>query len=85
MKHTPQRTCIVCRKKHDKQGFIKIVKQSDGTIKIAEQKDSGRGAYICKTAECVNKCIKTKALNRAFKMPVDESVYAALLELVNKA
>ena len=40
---------------------------------------NGRGAYICKDSECLKKAIKTKALNRAFKVEVSDEVYEKLL------
>lgn len=76
-----ERTCIVCRKKSEKSNFIKIVFNKKNEIKIVKDKYlQGRGAYICKTNECLNKCLKTKALNRAFKSPIPQEFYDELLE-----
>lgn len=79
MTSEPIRTCIVCRKKGVKNNFIKIVKNKDNTFMIEHEKRlDGRGAYICKSAECVQKCEKSKAINRAFKSVVPASVYEEL-------
>lgn len=73
---TPQRTCIVCRKKGEKENFLKIVKNKDGSIAIEKDKKlDGRGAYICKNSECAKKCQKTKALNRVFKTEIPQNIY----------
>ncbi len=80
MKHTPLRTCIVCRKKSTKNEFIKVVKTSDGAVKLLQPGVEGRGAYICASPECIKKCIKTKALNRVFKTQVDSIIYQELEE-----
>lgn len=78
-KRQPERTCIVCRQKSDKSNFLKVVKSKDGQIKIQrEEKLDGRGAYICKNLECIQKCIKTKALNRIFKCNVENDLYEEL-------
>ena len=80
MKTIPERTCIVCRKKGDKKAFIRIVKTKDGIFLDKTGKLAGRGAYICDSADCITKCKKTHALNRAFKQEVSEETYT---ELVN--
>ncbi|WP_044495935.1 YlxR family protein, partial [Clostridioides difficile] len=40
---------------------------------------NGRGAYVCKSSECLKKAIKSKALNKAFKIDVPDEVYDNLL------
>lgn len=75
----PERTCIACRKKGSKENFLKIVKNKNGEFMI--QRDvqlDGRGAYICKKQECIEKCKKTKALNRVFKTVVPAEIYEEL-------
>ena len=37
---------------------------------------NGRGCHVC--PECLEKCIKTRALNRSFKTNVPQSVYAEI-------
>ena len=79
MTNKPERTCIACRKKGSKENFIKIVKNKSGEFKIERDKKlDGRGAYICKTSECAEKCAKTRALNRVFKTVVPQEVYEEL-------
>ena len=81
MKQVPQRMCIVCRASKDKKDFIRIVRDSSGNYELDfTGKKPGRGAYICNCEECIKKCIKTKALNRAFKENVSDEVYNAILE-----
>ena len=85
MKNKPQRMCMGCNSKKDKQELIRIVINKDGEITIDKTgKLSGRGAYICNDAECLKKAIKSKALNRAFKIEVPNEVYENLLEELQK-
>ncbi len=80
MTQKPERTCVSCRKKGEKSSFIKVVLAKNGEIHIeTDKKLDGRGAYICKTQECLSKCVKTKALNRAFKTNLPEQIYEELL------
>ena len=75
----PIRTCMACRTKGTKDNFVKIVKNKSGTFSIEKDKKlEGRGCYICNKQECFDKCLKTKALNRAFKEVVPLEVYEEL-------
>ena len=80
VKKIPQRKCIVCQDRDSKKELIRIVKNKEGEIFLDPSgRANGRGAYICKDPECLKKAIKTKALNRAFKVEVSDEVYEKLL------
>lgn len=80
IKKVPQRKCISCQDRDNKKELIRIVKNKEGEIFIdLTGKANGRGAYICKDSECLKKAIKSKALNRVFKMEVPNEVYEKLL------
>lgn len=80
-KKVPQRKCIVCQDRESKKELMRIVKNKEGQIFIdPTKKANGRGAYICKDSECLKKAIKTKALNKAFKIEVSSEVYENLLK-----
>ena len=80
MKELPKRKCIGCNEIKPKKELVRIVKNKEGQIFIDKTgKANGRGAYICKDSECLKKAIKTKALNRAFKVEVSDEVYEKLL------
>lgn len=79
MASKPERTCIACRAKGSKENFLKVVKNKNGDFAIERDvRLDGRGAYICKNLECIEKCKKTKALNRAFKTVVPAEIYEEL-------
>lgn len=80
VKKIPQRKCIVCQDRDSKKELMRIVKNKEGEIFLDPSGwANGRGAYICKDSECLKKAIKTKALNRAFKVEVSDEVYEKLL------
>ena len=87
-KKIPQRKCIACQERGDKKSLIRIVKNKENEIFLdSTGKANGRGAYVCANEECLTKAIKSKALNRAFKMNVEDEVYNHLigeLEALNK-
>ena len=73
------RMCIACRSEVEKKGLIRIVKNAEGEIFVDRTgKAAGRGAYICDKIECVEKCVKTRGLNRAFKTDINKEIYEKL-------
>ena len=85
MKKIPLRMCIVCRQMKDKKELIRIVKNTEGKVFLDKTfKADGRGAYVCASEECIAKCVKTRALNRAYKQPVAQEHYDNLLKETNK-
>ena len=79
--HTKQqRKCVACRESKQQNEMLRIAKVNDCFIIDEKQKLGGRGAYICKSNQCLNLTIKKKMLNRAFKMNVDSSIYEKIGE-----
>lgn len=79
MKKIPQRTCMGCNEKKDKNQLIRIVKNNQGDISIDKTgKKEGRGAYICDKEQCLEKIIKNKRLERIFEMTISQDIYENL-------
>lgn len=79
LKVMPERTCIGCNEKKEKKDLIRIVKDQKGNIRVdISGKANGRGAYICKNIECLEKAIKTKKLERSLKTKIDSQIYESL-------
>ena len=84
-KKKPQRRCTACNEQKDKKDLLRIVRTTEGTVEVDETgKKNGRGAYICKSEECLNKLIKSKRLESIFEMKIDDSVYEEIREIINK-
>ena len=81
-KKQPQRMCIACRQMKDKKELVRFVKSGENVCLDKTGKQAGRGAYVCDSPECITKCIKTRALNRAFKANISEDVYNKLKEQI---
>ena len=85
-KKIPMRQCTGCRTMNEKKKLIRVVKSPDGEISLDfKGKKPGRGAYLCKNADCLAKAKKTKALERAFETPIPEEVYAELSKQMEAA
>ncbi len=75
----PMRMCVGCGEMKEKQTLIRIVKTPEDEIKIdLRGKMNGRGAYICKSAECLKKAHKSKRLERTFKTQISDEIYSLL-------
>ena len=79
MKKIPQRTCMGCNKKKDKNQLIRIVKNKDNEIHVDKTgKMEGRGAYICNDVKCLEKVIKSKRLERVLETNISNEIYESL-------
>lgn len=75
----PLRVCAGCQEQKNKKDMIRIVRTPEGTVEIDKTgKKSGRGVYICPTADCLEKAYKEHRLERSLKAKVSEDIYAAL-------
>ena len=84
MKKLPQRTCIGCNSKKDKKELIRIVKNKNEEINVdLTGKMDGRGIYICKNEECLNKAIKNKRISRTFEMEIANNIYENIRKIIN--
>lgn len=77
-KHTPLRTCVVCRDKADKRILTRIVRTADGIWVDATGKMNGRGAYICDKTQCWERIMHSDVLNKALKTQLTDVDYGRL-------
>lgn len=84
-KKIPTRTCTVTREKYPKIELIRIVRTKEGEVKIdLTGKLNGRGAYLKKDKEVIEKAKNTKILERHLETKIDGSIYEELLSLIEK-
>ena len=76
----PQRMCAACRTRGGKEDFFRVVKTAQGAVLDEKQKLPGRGAYLCRSAECLKKARRGKVLTRALGIPVGDGFYERLEE-----
>ena len=85
MKSIPQRTCSVCRTQKNKSELLRVVKNKDNIIKVDETgKQSGRGAYICYNMECLEKAQKSKRLEKALEIKIEDEIYEQMKNVIEK-
>lgn len=80
-KKVPLRQCVGCGEMKGKKDMMRVLKTAEGDICLdTTGKKNGRGAYVCKNAECLKLARKNKGLERSFKMSIPKEVYNALEE-----
>lgn len=73
------RMCVGCREMKPKRELLRVVKSPEGEISLdTTGKKPGRGAYVCRSATCLQRAAKTRQLERALETPVSSEVFAAL-------
>lgn len=78
-KKFPQRQCIGCGEMKNKKEMIRILKTPEGEFTLdSTGRKNGRGAYLCPSMDCLKKAIKSKGLDRSFKMAIPKEVYETL-------
>ena len=78
-KKIPMRQCIGCQEMKSKKELIRVLKTCDEEIVVdTTGKKNGRGAYLCKNAECLKKAKKTKSLERSLKVDIPTDVFELL-------
>ncbi|MBQ1897060.1 MAG: YlxR family protein [Lachnospiraceae bacterium] len=83
MKSEVSRTCVGCGEVHDKKTMLRIVRNTQGEIVPDETgRANGRGAYICVSESCLEKALKRRGLDRAFKTAVSEETIGKVTEFI---
>jgi len=67
IKYVPQRTCISCRKVKNQNEMYRIALIGEELKLDQEERSVGRGCYLCKDQECIDKAFKKNAFQRTFK------------------
>lgn len=73
------RKCVGCEEMKSKKEMMRVLKTADDEFVLdATGKKNGRGAYLCKSKECLAKAVKNKGLERSFKQAIPKEVYEKL-------
>lgn len=81
MKKVPMRQCVGCHNMVSKRELIRIIRTSEGEILLdATGKKNGRGAYLCRSKDCLAKARKSKSLERSLKVSIPSELYDSLEE-----
>ena len=75
--------CTGCMEMKPKKELIRIVKNKEGEVSVDPTgKKNGRGAYICRNIQCLEKAFKNKRLQKNLEIQIDETLYDRLREQI---
>ena len=81
----PLRTCVVTREKLEKKDLLRVVKNNEGEFFVDETgKANGRGAYIKKDIDTLEKAIKTKVLDKHLETTISDEVYEQIRKIIER-
>ena len=84
MKKMPERTCVITKEKTLKKDLLRVVRDNTGNVSVdTTGKANGRGAYLKKDKEVINKAKTTKALERILEVTISDSIYEEMLKPVD--
>jgi hypothetical protein len=77
------RSCALTREKLPKKELLRIVRDKDGNVFIDDTyKANGRGCYLKKDKEVIERAQKSKILDRNLNVNVSEEIYDELLKRI---
>lgn len=85
MKKMPERTCVITKEKTLKKDLLRVVRDPEGNVSVdITGKSNGRGAYLKKDSEVIERARKTKALERILEVEIPESIYEEMLNIIKE-
>ena len=85
VKKIPLRSCVITKEQLPKQELLRIVRTPFGEVKVDETgKLNGRGAYIKKDIEVLEKAKKTGLLAKRLECTISDEVYEEIKNIIEK-
>lgn len=80
-KKVPMRMCTGCGEMKSKREMVRVVKSPEGEISLdLTGKKAGRGAYVCRSIDCLQKARRARRLEKAFSCRIPDEVYDKMEE-----
>ena len=81
----PVRKCTGCGEMKPKKEMVRVILTPDEKIELdLTGKKNGRGAYICRSRECLEKALRTHGLERSLKAAMPEEIAQDLIKELEK-
>ncbi|MBO4211725.1 MAG: YlxR family protein [Oscillospiraceae bacterium] len=75
------RQCLGCREMKPKPELVRVVRSPEGTVSVdLRGKAPGRGAYVCPSADCLKKALRSRALSRNLGVEIPPDLYDTLAQ-----
>lgn len=77
----PMRLCTGCGEMKPKKELIRVIKTEEESFQIdVTGKKNGRGAYICKSLDCLNRACSNRGIERSLKSGIPKEIKENLLK-----
>lgn len=84
VKKIPERKCTGCGESKPKKELLRIVRAQNGEISVdLTGKKPGRGAYICRDAECLKKARKSGRIQHSLGGEITDEIFESLKQQIN--
>jgi predicted RNA-binding protein YlxR (DUF448 family) len=81
----PQRQCVACGQMRAKRDLVRVVRTPSGGVQVdLTGKLSGRGAYVCRDPDCVDRALRDRRLAGALDVTVPDDVGVHLKEAASR-
>lgn len=81
----PLRKCVACNEQKEKNQLIRLVRNKDRQVFLdLTGKANGRGAYLCRDLNCLDKALKERSLERSLRTSIDQETIDELRENLEK-
>ncbi|MBR0397397.1 MAG: YlxR family protein [Eubacterium sp.] len=78
-KKIPMRKCVGCQERKEKKELIRVLRTPEGAVVLdTTGRANGRGAYLCRSAGCLQKAVRNKGLARSLEQEIPAEVLEAL-------
>ena len=78
------RSCVISHEKLPKKELVRVLRTPDKNVIVdLSGKCNGRGAYLKKDIEVIEKARKSKVLNKILEVEIPDNVYEELINIVN--
>lgn len=84
-KRVPLRMCAGCGEMKTKKELVRVVRSPEGEISLdLTGRKPGRGAYVCKSIDCLKAARKGRRFEKAFSCKIPDEVYDRMEEELSR-
>lgn len=83
-KKIPERMCVACREMKPKNELVRIVNTQEGVVVDTTGKVNGRGVYLCKCKQCMDRARKQKNFAKANGFALTGELFAQLESIIEQ-
>ena len=80
----PERRCVGCMESKAQSQLFRIAKTPDGIVIDTEGRSPGRGCYICKNRECIDKAVKKNGFAKSLRSTVNKDELQRISQVLSE-